>query len=37
MRLKYPIAIEPGDEKTAFGAVVPDLAALDRIIHEVGR
>ena len=25
MRLKYPIAIEPGDEKTAFGVVVPDL------------
>ena len=25
MKLKYPIAIEPGDEKTAFGVVVPDL------------
>ncbi|MGB3225208.1 MAG: type II toxin-antitoxin system HicB family antitoxin [Desulforhopalus sp.] len=25
MKLKYPIAIEPGDEQTAFGVVVPDL------------
>lgn len=25
MNLKYPIAIEPGDEQTAFGVVVPDL------------
>lgn len=25
MKLKYPIAIEPGDEETAFGVVVPDL------------
>jgi len=25
MKLKYPIAIEPGDETTAFGVVVPDL------------
>jgi predicted RNase H-like HicB family nuclease len=25
VKLKYPIAIEPGDEKTAFGVVVPDL------------
>ena len=25
MKLKYPIAIEPGDEHTAFGVVVPDL------------
>lgn len=25
MKLKYPIAIEPGDENTAFGVVVPDL------------
>jgi predicted RNase H-like HicB family nuclease len=23
--MRYPIAIEPGDEKTAFGVVVPDL------------
>ena len=23
--MKYPIAIEPGDEATAFGVVVPDL------------
>ena len=23
--MKYPIAIEPGDETTAFGVVVPDL------------
>jgi predicted RNase H-like HicB family nuclease len=23
--MRYPIAIEPGDEKTAFGIVVPDL------------
>ena len=23
--MKYPIAIEPGDEDTAFGVVVPDL------------
>jgi predicted RNase H-like HicB family nuclease len=23
--MHYPIAIEPGDEKTAFGVVVPDL------------
>ncbi len=23
--MKYPIAIEPGDERTAFGVVVPDL------------
>ena len=23
--MKYPIAIEPGDEKTAWGVVVPDL------------
>jgi predicted RNase H-like HicB family nuclease len=25
MKLKYPIAIEPGDETTAFGVIVPDL------------
>ena len=25
MKLKYPIAIEPGDEARAFGVVVPDL------------
>lgn len=25
MKLKYPIAIEPGDDNTAFGVVVPDL------------
>ncbi len=25
MKLKYPIAIEPGDEKHAFGVVIPDL------------
>jgi predicted RNase H-like HicB family nuclease len=25
MSLRYPIAIEPGDEKTAFGVVAPDL------------
>jgi predicted RNase H-like HicB family nuclease len=25
MKLKYPIAIEQGDEQTAFGVVVPDL------------
>ena len=25
MKLKYPIAIEPGNEQTAFGVVVPDL------------
>jgi len=25
MKLKYPIAIESGDETTAFGVVVPDL------------
>jgi predicted RNase H-like HicB family nuclease len=25
MKLKYPIVIEPGDEQTAFGVVVPDL------------
>lgn len=25
MKLKYPIAIETGDEGTAFGVVVPDL------------
>jgi Uncharacterized conserved protein len=25
MKLQYPIAIEPGDETTAFGVVVPDL------------
>jgi predicted RNase H-like HicB family nuclease len=25
MKLKYPVAIEPGDETTAFGVVVPDL------------
>jgi len=25
MKLKYPIAIETGDETTAFGVVVPDL------------
>lgn len=25
MKLKYPIAIEPGDETHAFGVVVPDL------------
>ena len=25
MKLKYPIAIEPGDDTTAFGVVVPDL------------
>ena len=25
MDLKYPIAIEPGDEQTAFGVVIPDL------------
>ena len=25
MRLRYPIAIEPGTETTAFGVVVPDL------------
>jgi len=25
MNLKYPIAVEPGDEQTAFGVVVPDL------------
>ena len=23
--MKFPIAIEPGDETTAFGVVVPDL------------
>ena len=23
--MRYPIAIEPGDEATAFGVVVPDL------------
>jgi len=23
--MRYPIAIEPGDETTAFGVVVPDL------------
>ena len=23
--MKYPIAIEPGDDRTAFGVVVPDL------------
>ena len=23
--MKYPIAIEPGDERIAFGVVVPDL------------
>ena len=23
--MKYPIAIEPGDDHTAFGVVVPDL------------
>ena len=23
--MRYPIAIEPGDEGTAFGVVVPDL------------
>lgn len=25
MKLKYPIAIEPGDATTSFGVVVPDL------------
>jgi predicted RNase H-like HicB family nuclease len=25
MSMRYPIAIEPGDDKTAFGVVVPDL------------
>lgn len=25
MKLKYPVAIETGDETTAFGVVVPDL------------
>lgn len=25
MKLKYPIAIEPGNDNTAFGVVVPDL------------
>jgi predicted RNase H-like HicB family nuclease len=25
MKLKYPIAIEPGNEQIAFGVVVPDL------------
>jgi predicted RNase H-like HicB family nuclease len=25
LKLKYPIAIEPGDNKHAFGVVVPDL------------
>src|SRR5260370_37244558 len=25
LSMRYPIAIEPGDEKTAFGVVVPDL------------
>jgi predicted RNase H-like HicB family nuclease len=25
MKLKYPIAIEPGDDTTAFGVIVPDL------------
>lgn len=25
MKLKYPIAIEPGDTTTSFGVVVPDL------------
>lgn len=25
MKLKYPIVIEPGDDTTAFGVVVPDL------------
>ena len=25
MSLRYPIAIEPGDESTAFGVVAPDL------------
>lgn len=25
---RYPLAIEPGDEQTAFGAAIPDIGAV---------